>query len=159
MSVVRARRWGSFLVLLAVLALLPIVRSGAVTARTQGAADEFNDSHFHLTNYVQQGISVQDFLKIMGRDPASADQRRAEMVPVTGSVAGRSTGGALAEARRQRAAKRVDRSASRPWRDQRDLSRRIVRRLRASHERPRCRAAESHDEGTPPHGDPSRMTR
>ena len=67
MSVVRARRWGSFLVLLAVLALLPIVRSGAVTARTQGAADEFNDSHFHLTNYVQQGISVQDFLKIMGR--------------------------------------------------------------------------------------------
>ena len=81
MSVVRARRWGSFLVLLAVLALSPIVRSGAVTARTQGAADEFNDSHFHLTNYVQQGISVQDFLEDHGpprepldalRDPAPA---------------------------------------------------------------------------------------
>jgi hypothetical protein len=26
----------------------------------------FNDSHFHLTNYVQQGIDVHDFLKIMG---------------------------------------------------------------------------------------------
>ena len=27
---------------------------------------EFNDSHFHLTNYIQQGISVRQFLEIMG---------------------------------------------------------------------------------------------
>jgi predicted TIM-barrel fold metal-dependent hydrolase len=27
---------------------------------------EFHDSHFHLTNYVQEGISIQDFLRIMG---------------------------------------------------------------------------------------------
>ena len=27
---------------------------------------EFNDSHFHLTNYVQQGIDVNRFLEIMG---------------------------------------------------------------------------------------------
>jgi hypothetical protein len=26
----------------------------------------FNDSHFHLTNYIQEGISIRDFLKIMG---------------------------------------------------------------------------------------------
>ena len=26
----------------------------------------FNDSHFHLTNYIQEGIDVHDFLKIMG---------------------------------------------------------------------------------------------
>lgn len=26
----------------------------------------FNDSHFHLTNYVQQGISIDDYLAIMG---------------------------------------------------------------------------------------------
>ncbi len=26
----------------------------------------FNDSHFHLTNYVQEGTDVHDFLKIMG---------------------------------------------------------------------------------------------
>jgi len=33
----------------------------------QGAPpNDFNDSHFHLTNYVQQGIEVRDFLKIMG---------------------------------------------------------------------------------------------
>jgi predicted TIM-barrel fold metal-dependent hydrolase len=30
------------------------------------APDEFYDSHFHLTNYIQQGISVQQFLQIMG---------------------------------------------------------------------------------------------
>jgi hypothetical protein len=27
---------------------------------------EFNDSHFHLTNYIQEGTPIQDFLKIMG---------------------------------------------------------------------------------------------
>lgn len=29
-------------------------------------ADSFNDSHFHLTNYIQEGIDVRQFLKIMG---------------------------------------------------------------------------------------------
>jgi predicted TIM-barrel fold metal-dependent hydrolase len=27
---------------------------------------EFNDSHFHLTNYVQEGLEIRDFLDIMG---------------------------------------------------------------------------------------------
>jgi hypothetical protein len=27
---------------------------------------QFNDSHFHLTNYIQQGITPREFLKIMG---------------------------------------------------------------------------------------------
>ena len=35
-------------------------------ASAQESASEFNDSHFHLTNYIQQGIDVHDFLKIMG---------------------------------------------------------------------------------------------
>ncbi len=35
-------------------------------AQGQGAANEFNDSHFHLTNYIQQGIDVRQFLEIMG---------------------------------------------------------------------------------------------
>jgi len=26
----------------------------------------FNDSHFHLTNYIQEGISIRDFLTVMG---------------------------------------------------------------------------------------------
>ena len=31
-----------------------------------GSGDDFNDSHFHLTNYVQKGIDVRAFLQIMG---------------------------------------------------------------------------------------------
>jgi len=30
------------------------------------ASDQFFDSHFHLTNYIQQGIDVRQFLQIMG---------------------------------------------------------------------------------------------
>jgi predicted TIM-barrel fold metal-dependent hydrolase len=40
-----------------------------VTAQsTPSAADqpELNDSHFHLTNYIQQGTDIHDFLSIMG---------------------------------------------------------------------------------------------
>ncbi len=37
-------------------------QAGAATA----APTTFNDSHFHLTNYVQQGIDVRQFLAIMG---------------------------------------------------------------------------------------------
>jgi hypothetical protein len=42
----------------------------APAARSQraapAAAPEFHDSHFHLTNYVQEGIEVRRFLEIMG---------------------------------------------------------------------------------------------
>jgi Amidohydrolase len=31
------------------------------------ASADFNDSHFHLTNYIQQGITPQTFLQIMGK--------------------------------------------------------------------------------------------
>ena len=37
-----------------------------VGAQAQGGDDTFNDSHFHLTNYVQQGIDARQFLQIMG---------------------------------------------------------------------------------------------
>ena len=42
------------------------------SARTAPTGDapvqgyELNDSHFHLTNYVQEGTNIRDFLKIMG---------------------------------------------------------------------------------------------
>ncbi len=32
----------------------------------QGAQYELNDSHFHLTNYIQEGTDIHDFLKVMG---------------------------------------------------------------------------------------------
>jgi hypothetical protein len=38
----------------------------ATAARPATAADTFYDSHFHLTNYVQKGIDVRQFLQIMG---------------------------------------------------------------------------------------------
>jgi predicted TIM-barrel fold metal-dependent hydrolase len=37
----------------------------AQSSKTQSQF-ELNDSHFHLTNYIQQGIDIHDFLKIMG---------------------------------------------------------------------------------------------
>src|SRR3954471_12901377 len=51
-----------------VLTLLAVfhLRTHPLGAQGQGASDEFYDSHFHLTNYVQEGISAQDFLRIMG---------------------------------------------------------------------------------------------
>ncbi len=36
------------------------------TARAEPNDYLFNDSHFHLTNYIQEGIDIHDFLKIMG---------------------------------------------------------------------------------------------
>ena len=45
------------------IGLVAVVRPGAA----QTAACDFDDSHFHLTNYVQEGPGVRDFLKIMGK--------------------------------------------------------------------------------------------
>lgn len=44
--------------LVALLSLLPM--------RGQNSAYEFNDAHFHLTNYVQEGPDISEFVKIMG---------------------------------------------------------------------------------------------
>ena len=48
------------------LLLIFFVRARPLDAQAQGAANEFDDSHFHLTNYIQQGIDVRKFLEIMG---------------------------------------------------------------------------------------------
>ncbi len=39
---------------------------GRALAQPAGSAAQFHDSHFHLTNYIQEGIDVREFLKIMG---------------------------------------------------------------------------------------------
>ena len=51
---------------LAGLALLALIFARALDAQPHGAADEFYDSHFHLTNYIQQGLTPREFLQIMG---------------------------------------------------------------------------------------------
>src|SRR5262245_24842941 len=51
--------------LMATLLSLPVVLAG--TAGSALAADyEVNDSHFHLTNYIQRGTDIRRFLDIMG---------------------------------------------------------------------------------------------
>jgi Amidohydrolase len=48
--------------------IAPVIQANAQTQ--SGAAQSskylFNDSHFHLTNYIQEGTDIHDFLKIMG---------------------------------------------------------------------------------------------
>ncbi|HSF14769.1 MAG TPA: amidohydrolase family protein [Vicinamibacteria bacterium] len=44
---------------------LVLAALGVAPARAQ-TAYEFHDAHFHLTNYVQEGTEMSDFLKIMG---------------------------------------------------------------------------------------------
>jgi Amidohydrolase len=49
-----------------ILLALVLVRTRPLDARSQGAGNEFYDSHFHLTNYIQKGTDVRTFLGIMG---------------------------------------------------------------------------------------------
>ena len=51
-----------------VVAVALLLLSGGVLGRQPQSepADTFNDSHFHLTNYIQEGIDVRQYLKIMG---------------------------------------------------------------------------------------------
>jgi len=51
------KRWLFFLSLIVVVSF---------SASAQTGTYEVNDSHFHLTNYIQEGTNIQDFLKIMG---------------------------------------------------------------------------------------------
>jgi Amidohydrolase len=41
-------------------------RAQATAAPSLASTDGFHDSHFHLTNYIQQGIEASEFLNIMG---------------------------------------------------------------------------------------------
>ena len=56
------------IVVLCVALLAPATQT--ITQTESGAAQPneylFNDVHFHLTNYVQEGIDIRDFLKVMG---------------------------------------------------------------------------------------------
>jgi hypothetical protein len=51
---------------LSALTLLAISLARPIPAHSQGSATTFNDVHFHLTNYIQQGLEPRQFLQIMG---------------------------------------------------------------------------------------------
>ena len=59
-------RSAAVLGIVACLGLLGVFSVRSIGSQGQSAADTFNDSHFHLTNYVQQGITARQFLGIMG---------------------------------------------------------------------------------------------
>jgi hypothetical protein len=46
--------------------LLSALAGNTQQAATTSSTYDFHDSHFHLTNYIQEGITVQQYLKIMG---------------------------------------------------------------------------------------------
>ncbi|HZA36260.1 MAG TPA: hypothetical protein VE505_15090, partial [Vicinamibacterales bacterium] len=49
------------------IAAAPSPAAWEIAGRQAEAADTFNDAHFHLTNYVQEGIDVRRYLQIMGQ--------------------------------------------------------------------------------------------
>jgi hypothetical protein len=51
---------------LALTVAIVLPRSGPLAGQTSEGSDAFNDSHFHLTNYIQEGIDARRFLQIMG---------------------------------------------------------------------------------------------
>jgi predicted TIM-barrel fold metal-dependent hydrolase len=59
---------GVALLAAAIAMAIPLAHvSGAERAdQTAAAGPQFHDSHFHLTNYIQEGIDVRRFLEIMG---------------------------------------------------------------------------------------------
>src|SRR5437899_1657442 len=47
-------------------AAAPAKPASASPASATAPAYELNDSHFHLTNYIQEGTDIHEFLKLMG---------------------------------------------------------------------------------------------
>jgi predicted TIM-barrel fold metal-dependent hydrolase len=58
--------WRSLPEAAAIVLALAIVAAVAPASAAPAAGYVLNDSHFHLTNYVQEGLDVHDFLKTMG---------------------------------------------------------------------------------------------
>ena len=54
------------LLMCCLLSIVPVTVSSRTQSSSQPGAAEFNDAHFHLTNYIQEGIDVREFLRIMG---------------------------------------------------------------------------------------------
>src|SRR4051812_31598173 len=48
------------------IGLAAVLSLSGNVARAAAKGYELNDSHFHLTNYIQEGTDIKTFLKIMG---------------------------------------------------------------------------------------------
>ena len=57
----------SFRSAVAIVATLTLVIGGAASAQdAKCSAAKYSDSHFHLTNYIQEGTDVKDYVRMMG---------------------------------------------------------------------------------------------
>jgi predicted TIM-barrel fold metal-dependent hydrolase len=69
-SIFNRPSWNQHLLLVAFAVICSLVGSGHVSAQSSPPSSqsqaELNDSHFHLTNYIQEGTDLHDFLTIMG---------------------------------------------------------------------------------------------
>ena len=52
--------------LTAVMVLFATSHSAAAQAAARAPNYDFDDSHFHLTNYIQEGTDIRDFVRLMG---------------------------------------------------------------------------------------------
>src|SRR3954463_3584622 len=59
-------RTAASLIVIGTAVFAPTVRAGGAPQQPAAATYELNDTHFHLTNYVQEGADIHDFLKLMG---------------------------------------------------------------------------------------------
>ena len=69
----RRQLWKAALRIASVAILCAALLASSIQAASQTQANAaepndylFNDSHFHLTNYIQEGVNIRDFLKTMG---------------------------------------------------------------------------------------------
>jgi len=50
-----------------ILVMLAVTQRPVRGQAARPAINDFNDVHFHLTNYIQEGTDIRDFLRIMGK--------------------------------------------------------------------------------------------
>src|SRR4051812_22874401 len=55
-----------YTIVLLLFAAFPVCSSAQNAAKTNSDNSLFYDSHFHLTNYIQEGIDIHKFLQVMG---------------------------------------------------------------------------------------------
>ena len=65
-QIARAPFRTAFVILAGISLLAPASLLKSRTQSVMSSTAQFNDSHFHLTNYIQEGIDIRDFLRIMG---------------------------------------------------------------------------------------------
>jgi hypothetical protein len=53
---------------LSVIAALAVALGAGAASAQRRPSYLFNDTHFHLTNYIQEGVDIHDFLRLMGND-------------------------------------------------------------------------------------------